>query len=159
MLIEWSGDKPGNSQRCYEFLFDEFKRFYLSYMFPNAFTTNTNTNSRSHSVSSTTSSYSVALNVYSGIDLITLLNEQPMPTFERPILASIGSMTSNDERKLTQLHCKEEIIKWLIGKEKYRFCLNDEGKYLKTKIFLLGKEQSNGMYQKEKKRTFLNESN
>ena len=38
-----------------------------------------------------------------------------MPTFERPILASIGSMTTNDERKLTQLHCKEEIIKWLIS--------------------------------------------
>lgn len=38
-----------------------------------------------------------------------------MPTFERPILASIGSMTTNDERKLIQLHCKEEIIKWLIS--------------------------------------------
>ncbi len=44
-----------------------------------------------------------------------MVKEQPLPTFERPILASLGNMTSTDERKLTQLHCKEEIIKWLIS--------------------------------------------
>ena len=52
MLIEWSGDKLQQSQRCYEFLFDEFKRFYLSYMFPNAFLLNS---ARSHSVTSSLS--------------------------------------------------------------------------------------------------------
>ncbi len=46
---------------------------------------------------------------------MTLLNEQPLPSFERPLQASMGNLTSNDERKLTQLHCKEEIIKWLIS--------------------------------------------
>lgn len=116
-IIEWSSDKNQQSQRCYEFLFDEFKRFYLSYMFPNAFLLNS---ARNYSLSTSISSnfanqHSLSLNVYAKIDLINLLNEQPMPTFERPILASIGNMTSNDERKLTQLHCKEEIIKWLIG--------------------------------------------
>lgn len=35
-----------------------------------------------------------------------------MPAFERPIIMN-GNLTSNDERKLVQLHCKEEIIKWL----------------------------------------------
>lgn len=119
MLIEWSGDKLTNSQRCYEFLFDEFKRFYLSYMFPQAFMLNSQTNIPNSTSASITSSFtaqhSQALNVYSSADLIALLNDQAMPTFERPILASIGNMTSNDERKLTQLHCKEEIIKWLIG--------------------------------------------
>jgi len=35
-----------------------------------------------------------------------------MPTFDRPILST---NLQNDERKLTQLHCKEEIIKWLIS--------------------------------------------
>ena len=46
---------------------------------------------------------------------MALLNEQPLPSFDRPIHASGGVLTSNDERKLTQLHCKEEIIKWLIS--------------------------------------------
>ena len=45
---------------------------------------------------------------------MTIVNEQPIPSFERPILAS-NNMTTNDERKLVQLHCKEEIIKWLIS--------------------------------------------
>ena len=37
-----------------------------------------------------------------------------MPTFERPIISTMANL-QNDERKLTQLHCKEEIIKWLIS--------------------------------------------
>jgi len=40
------------------------------------------------------------------------LNEQQAPTFDRPILST---NLQTDERKLTQLHCKEEIIKWLIS--------------------------------------------
>ena len=45
---------------------------------------------------------------------VTIVNEQTMPTFERPIIPN-GNLTTNDERKLVQLHCKEEIIKWLIS--------------------------------------------
>ena len=43
---------------------------------------------------------------------MVLLNEQSMPSFERPIL---GNIMPNDEKKLAQLNCKEEIIKWLIS--------------------------------------------
>ena len=43
-----------------------------------------------------------------------MVNEQALPTFERPIQPN-GNLTTNDERKLVQLHCKEEIIKWLIA--------------------------------------------
>jgi hypothetical protein len=43
---------------------------------------------------------------------VALLNEQSMPSFERPIL---GNIMPNDEKKLAQLNCKEEIIKWLIS--------------------------------------------
>ena len=46
---------------------------------------------------------------------MAILNEQPLPTFDRPIMATIGTLTPNDERKLTQLHCKEEIVKWLVS--------------------------------------------
>ena len=46
------------------------------------------------------------------IKIVTIVNEQPIPSFEKPILSS-GYL--NDERKLVQLHCKEEIIKWLIS--------------------------------------------
>ena len=58
MTIEWYGDKQQQSHKCYEFLFDEFKRFYLAYMFPNTFqsftTTNTSTsnNNSSNSIKS-----------------------------------------------------------------------------------------------------------
>ena len=45
---------------------------------------------------------------------VNLVNEQQMPTFERPIISTMANQ-QNDERKLTQLHCKEEIIKWLIS--------------------------------------------
>lgn len=85
-------------------------------MFPNAFVLNSVRNYSSSSVTlSYTAQQNLSLNVFSNTDLIKLLNEQPLPSFERPILASIGNMTSTDERKLTQLHCKEEIIKWLIS--------------------------------------------
>lgn len=87
--IEWQGDKLQHSQRCYEFLFDEFKRFYLSYMFPNPFLLHHQTNSannssgmtpssgRHSSITSNTSNYSgtggtnysMSLNVYSNLDL------------------------------------------------------------------------------------------
>ncbi len=92
-------------------------------MFPNAFTlTNSATrtfstnsvNSNNTSVNMSTNS-NQSLNVFAGVDLIVAINEHSLPVFERPILASIGNMTSNDERKLTQLYCKEEIIKWLIS--------------------------------------------
>jgi hypothetical protein len=88
MSIEWQGDKHQQSQRCYEFLFDEFKRFYLCYMFPNPFMQNNNNNStttpstvRHPSVSSTSSNfsnsgvnqYSLSLNVYSNLDLCIIL--------------------------------------------------------------------------------------
>jgi hypothetical protein len=46
---------------------------------------------------------------------VSLLSEQPLPSFERPILSNLINSNPNDERKLTQLHCKEEIIKWLIS--------------------------------------------
>jgi hypothetical protein len=116
MAIEWTGDKYQQSQRCYEFLFEEFKRFYLSYMFPNAFLQHTASARNSTSTSLNLSNQSnQSLNVYSYVDLIALVKEQPLPSFERPILISMSNVTSNDERKLTQLHCKEEIIKWLIG--------------------------------------------
>ena len=74
MLIEWSGDKQQHSQRCYEFLFDEFKRYYLSHMFPNAFIHNS---ARNYSTSPVTSQNIVnqqnsSLNVYSNIDLSKL---------------------------------------------------------------------------------------
>ena len=72
------------------------------------------------SSTSTTSSYtgvnqcSLSLNVYSNLDFLSLVNENIQPSFERPILAATN-LTTNDERKLVQLHCKEEIIKWLIS--------------------------------------------
>jgi len=90
MSIEWQGDKHQQSQRCYEFLFDEFKRFYLCYMFPNPFMQNNNSNNNNNnninltpstirhpSISSTSSNfsnsgvnqYSLSLNVYSNLDL------------------------------------------------------------------------------------------
>lgn len=126
LTIEWQEDKLNQSQRCYEFLFEEFKRFYLAYMFPSAFIINSvrslhyNQSSSSSSqatttTGNTTTQQTAALNVYSNNDLLTLLNEQPPPTFERPFMASMGNLTPNDERKLTQLHCKEEIIKWLVS--------------------------------------------
>jgi hypothetical protein len=86
MSIEWQGDKHQQSQRCYEFLFDEFKRFYLCYMFPNPFMQNNNSTTtpstvRHPSVSSTSSNfsnsgvnqYSLSLNVYSNLDLCIIL--------------------------------------------------------------------------------------
>jgi hypothetical protein len=42
-----------------------------------------------------------------------LINEQPVPSFEKSASTSIH--TVSDERRQGQLHCKEEIIKWLIG--------------------------------------------
>ena len=75
MTIEWYGEKQVQIQRCYEFLYDEFKRFYLSYMFPNAFLLNS---ARSYSLSSSIQSsfastqHSYSLNVYSNVDLCIL---------------------------------------------------------------------------------------
>lgn len=69
--IEWS-DKL-QIQKCYEFLYEEFKRYYLINMFPNGFSIKTN---------------------------------ETIPTFDRPI---------SDERKSTQINCKEEVLKWLIN--------------------------------------------
>ena len=90
MTIEWYGDKLQQSQKCYEFLFEEFKRFYLRYMFPNVLITNSvrnlqYTNSSNPATNPNTSSTSsganypannlinpqqnAALNVYSNTDL------------------------------------------------------------------------------------------
>jgi hypothetical protein len=88
--IEWV-DKQ-QSQRCCEFLFDEFKRFYLIHMFPNAF-----------SNPPTNRSYSSYYNIYGNINLLTQLNE--IPQFEK--------IMPNEDKKLAQLNCKEEIIRWL----------------------------------------------
>ncbi len=87
-------------------------------MFPSAFIINSVRNlnyqpSQTQTQNSTQqqSQISASLNVYANVDLLALLHEQPaLPTFDRPLLNS-----SNDERKLAQLHCKEEIIKWLIS--------------------------------------------
>lgn len=74
LTIEWYGDKLQQSQRCYEFLFDEFKRFYLAYMFPNAFILNSVRNTHSTTGNNSNSSSSgqqqtISLNVYSNVDL------------------------------------------------------------------------------------------
>ena len=105
-------------------------------MFPNAFIINsvrnaqyTNNNSSS---SASSQQQTVSLNVYGNIDLceylgggkkikkfrlilvlffkVSLTNEQAMPTFGRPIISTMANL-QHDERKLTQLDCKEEIIK------------------------------------------------
>lgn len=64
ILIEWSTDRVKQSILGYEFLFDEFKRFYLSYMFPNVFIKNSSFGS---SLSSSPSS-SNSINVFSNLD-------------------------------------------------------------------------------------------
>ena len=62
-------------------------------MFPQAFNN-----------SSTTRSYSSYYNIYSnGLNLIAQLNETPQ--FEK--------ILSSEDKKLSQLNCKEEIIRWL----------------------------------------------
>ena len=76
-------------------------------MFPNAF-----------SNSLAIRSYSSYYNIYGNINLITQLNE--IPQFEK-ILAI-------EDKKLAQLNCKEEIIKWvantlLIEGEKDMHCI------------------------------------
>lgn len=142
----------GQSLKCYEFLFDEFKRFYLAYMFPSAFlnttatTTNTNTNTSSNTTSSNVNNtpntsfrsnsltgstpatpQSVAhpinhshlshhaLNVYSNFDLLGILQESANALSLSGSLSSGGVNNVNDDKKQTQLHCKEEIIRWLVG--------------------------------------------
>lgn len=40
--------------------------------------------------------------------IVSLVKEHMVASMERPVLP-------NDEKKITQLHCKEEIIKWLIS--------------------------------------------
>jgi len=89
-------------------------------MFPSAFVRSCSISSQSSATTTTntpsnTANSNQSLNVFAGVDLIAAISEQSLPSFERPILASIGNMTSTDERKLTQLCCKEEIIKWLIS--------------------------------------------
>jgi hypothetical protein len=117
LAIEWYGDKIGQSQRSYQFLFNEFKRFYLAAMFPSAFF-RTNVTSTNHQMSQSMQSLQsinqqqqqqAALDVYSNIDIISLINEPSSLIFDRPITSNI------DERKQTQIHCKAEIIKWLIS--------------------------------------------
>lgn len=150
LTIEWQTDKMGQSLKCYEFLFDEFKRFYLAYMFPSAFlnttvtTSNTNTSSntassnvnntpntsfRSNSLTGSTPAtpQSVAhpinhshlshhaLNVYSNFDLLGILQESANALSLSGSLSSGGVNNVNDDKKQTQLHCKEEIIRWLVG--------------------------------------------
>ena len=61
-------------------------------MFPNAF-----------SNSQTTRSYSSYYNIYANTNLLAQLNE--MPQFEK--------IMPNEDKKLAQLNCKEEIIRWL----------------------------------------------
>lgn len=71
LMIEWHGDRLIMSQRCFEFLFDEFKRFYLSHMFPNAFLL---ISQRSSSSSSSSNMPVSALNVFSSVDLCNYIN-------------------------------------------------------------------------------------
>ena len=70
LTIEWQEDKLNQSQRCYEFLFEEFKRFYLAYMFPSAFIINS-VRSLHYNQSQATGNtqQTAALNVYSNNDL------------------------------------------------------------------------------------------
>lgn len=79
MLIEWSVDRPKQAISCYEFLFEEFKRFYLAYMFPNAFILSSNKPNSSSNLnqlpptsnnqSAPNLNNSCSLNVYANIDL------------------------------------------------------------------------------------------
>ncbi|RNA35995.1 ral GTPase-activating subunit alpha-1 [Brachionus plicatilis] len=63
ILVEWSSDRFKQSMLAYEFLFDEFKRFYLSYMFPNAFIKHSSSGSSLATAPSTSS-----LNVFTSLD-------------------------------------------------------------------------------------------
>lgn len=62
ILVEWSADRFKQSILGYEFLFDEFKRFYLSYMFPNVFI------KHSSSANLASSPSSNSLNVFTNLD-------------------------------------------------------------------------------------------
>lgn len=118
LTIEWYGDKLQQSQKCYEFLFDEFKRFYLAYMFPSAFIINSVRHLQYNPIQQQQQQQQqqnlTSLNVYSNVDLLALLSEQQIPNFEHR-LGNLMIQSQTDERKLAQLHCKEEIIKWLIS--------------------------------------------
>ena len=104
MKIVWN-DKT-QYQRCYEFLFDELKRCYLVHMFPSAFQVpQYGSNPSGDSASSSRSSSTNSLNY---LMLGGTANTPMMP--EYPIFDKL-----NDERKLIQIHCKEEIIKWIIN--------------------------------------------
>ncbi|CAF0829024.1 unnamed protein product [Brachionus calyciflorus] len=139
LIVEWSTDRYKQSILCYEFLFDEFKRFYLSYMFPNAFIKQSSSSNLSNNVAS--ASTSPSLNVYSNIDLLNLINNesvqqnQSLNQKQQQTQSSTSSTYHHDtryqqynpfhqinyqtnppldEKKQVQLNCKEEIIKWLI---------------------------------------------
>lgn len=89
LIVEWSGDKLKQALNCYEFLFEELKRFYLAYMFPNAFLLNSspkpNSNSNllnqtqslasnlvNSSSTNTSQTNSTTLNVYLNVDFSKL---------------------------------------------------------------------------------------
>lgn len=81
-------------------------------------------------------SHLASLNVYSNLDLLGVLQDQQQQLLDSRISGggvssgvSVGSnvgssgvgaggstgSSSNDDKKQTQLHCKEEIIRWLVG--------------------------------------------
>lgn len=82
-------------------------------------------------------SHLASLNVYSNLDLLGVLQDQQQQLLDSRISggsvssgsvgSSVGSSgvgglsggstgsSSNDDKKQTQLHCKEEIIRWLVG--------------------------------------------
>lgn len=69
ILIEWSIDRVKQSILGYEFLFDEFKRFYLSYMFPNVFIKYNSSGSNL----STSPGSSSSINVFTNLDFCKYL--------------------------------------------------------------------------------------
>jgi hypothetical protein len=51
--------------------------------------------------------------------LVNMINEQPVPSFDKTSLnhhhQQGGSGQLSEEKRIGQLYCREEIIKWLIG--------------------------------------------
>lgn len=93
MSIEWY-DKSQN-WKCCEFVFEEFKHFYLTAMFPNVFCTSNVPRNMSYAY----------YNIYCEVNLLNQLNEA----------MQIERALQSDEKKVLQIGCKEEIIKWIIN--------------------------------------------